>query len=61
MELMDEIGAHLHLRAREQIYPLLGRWRLTEAGIQPATTWPNPESAVGQPTFMYGGVVYRPA
>lgn len=61
LEMMDEIGAPLILRTREQIAPLLGRWRMTEGGIQPVTTWPNLKPEVDQPTFMYGCVVNRPA
>ncbi|MCK6592612.1 MAG: SAM-dependent methyltransferase [Polyangiaceae bacterium] len=61
LEMMEAIGAPLILRTREEITPLLGRWRVTEGGIQPVTLWPNLKPEADQPTFMFGSVVYKPA
>lgn len=53
------IGAPFHMRSREAAASLLGRWRLTEEGIQPVAFWRNPEGDPDFPAFMYGGVAFR--
>jgi hypothetical protein len=47
------------MRSPEAAAALLGRWRLTEEGIQPVAIWRNPAGDPSFPTFMHGGVAYR--
>lgn len=54
------IGAPFYMRSPESAAALLGRWRLTEEGIQPVATWRNPAGDPDFPAFMNGGVAYRP-
>jgi hypothetical protein len=55
------MGPAFHMRTPESFRPLLGPWRLTDAGIAPVATWPeSPESTVPDtnaemPAF-YGGI-----
>jgi O-methyltransferase involved in polyketide biosynthesis len=63
LQLMDSLGAHLYLRNPAMIKPLLGRWRLSSAGILPVSMWEAEVSSqvteINERAFMYGCVVYK--
>lgn len=59
VEILQSSGAPFVMREPEAIAPLLGRWQLTEDGIQPVAAWRNPD-VPDVPTFMWGAVVTKP-
>jgi hypothetical protein len=50
------IGAPFHMRSPEHAAGLLGDWKLTAEGIQPAALWGDPAGDRSFPTFMWAGV-----
>jgi O-methyltransferase involved in polyketide biosynthesis len=63
LELLNSMGAPLHMRNPTTIRPLLGRWQLTQPGIVPVSAWQADALEKSAPAFeqvfMYGCVVYK--
>jgi hypothetical protein len=59
IEALAAGGAPYYPRTPETIAPLLGRWRLTEDGIQPASIWRDPAPDPAAPFLSYGAAALK--
>jgi hypothetical protein len=55
-EALAFMGPAFQMRRPEDFAPLLGPWRLTDAGIAPVATWPDAAAAGAPAAAFYGGV-----
>jgi O-methyltransferase involved in polyketide biosynthesis len=60
LQILEQAGEPLYSRSLERIRPLLGRWELTEEGIQPVDVWRSPQTPRPDQVFMYGCVARKP-